>query len=180
MFQVITIVTTTGYVTDDFNAWPNFSRVMLVLLMVFGGCAGSTAGGLKISRLILFVKTLHQEIVHAFRPNKIFRISLNGAPIDEGLHHRTVFLITLAGMTFAVGTIVVSLLEPRLDIVTSFAAVVATLFNIGPGLGEVGATSTYGGLSSATQIFLCVLMIFGRLEFSAMLVLFMPSLWKKY
>ncbi len=179
-FQVISIVTTTGFVTADFDLWPPFSKLLLLLLMVIGGCAGSTAGGIKISRLIVFCKSLRQEIVHAFRPNMVFRISLNGTQIDDNLRHQTIFFVALAGTTIALGTIVVGLLEPGFDIDSSLSSVMATLFNVGPGLGQVGATHNYSGLSSGTQLFLSLLMIFGRLEFSALLVLFMPSLWRKY
>jgi len=180
LFQVISIVTTTGFVTADFDQWPPFSKLLLLLLMVIGGCAGSTAGGVKVSRLIVFCKALRQEIVHAFRPNMVFRISLNGNPIDDDLRHGTVFFVALAGTTIALGTIVVGLLEPGFDIDSSLSSVMATLFNVGPGLGQVGASRNFSGLSSATQLFLSLLMIFGRLEFSALLVLFMPSLWRKY
>jgi trk system potassium uptake protein TrkH len=180
LFQVVSIMTTTGFVTADFDQWPSLSKMLLLLLFVIGGCAGSTAGGIKVSRLILFLKVVRQEIVHAFRPNMIFRTSLNGNPVDDQLRHQTVFFVALAGMTIALGTVVVCLLEPGFDIDSGFAAVMATLFNVGPGLGKVGPTKNFAHLTDATQVFLSLLMIFGRLEFSALLVLFMPSLWRRY
>jgi len=180
LFQVVSIVTTTGFVTADFDQWPALSKMLLVLLMAVGGCAGSTAGGIKVSRVILFAKTLRLEVLHAFRPNLVQRPSLNGNPVEDGVRQQVVLFVALAGVTVALGTVMVCVFEPAFDLDSSFAAVMATLFNIGPGLGEVGPTRNFAHLVPATKIFLSLLMIFGRLEFYALLVLFMPSLWRKY
>jgi trk system potassium uptake protein TrkH len=180
LFQVVSIMTTTGFVTADFNQWPSLAKMLLILLMAVGGCAGSTGGGIKVSRVILFIKTARLEILHAFRPNLVARLSLNGNPVDDSVRGQVVFFVALAGVTVALGTVVVCLMEPAFDIDSSFAAVMATLFNIGPGLGEVGPTRNFAHLMPSTKLFLSLLMIFGRLEFSALLVLFMPSLWRKY
>lgn len=180
LFQVVSIMTTSGFVTADYDQWPALSKMLLILLMAIGGCAGSTSGGLKVSRVILFLKTLRLDVLHAFRPNLISRLSLNGNPIEDAVRHQTVFLIALAGVTVPLGTVVVCLMEPGFDMDSGFAAVMATLFNIGPGLGEVGPTRNFAHLVPGTQLFLSLLMIFGRLEFFALLVLFMPSLWRKY
>ncbi len=180
LFQVVSIMTTTGFVTADFDQWPSLSKMLLLLLMAVGGCAGSTAGGVKVSRVILFAKTLRLDILHAFRPNLVQRPHLNGNPVEDGLRHQVVMFVALAGVTVALGTVIVCVMEPAFDIDSSFAAVMATLFNIGPGLGEVGPTRNFSQLIPSTKLFLSLLMIFGRLEFSALLVLFMPSLWRKY
>jgi trk system potassium uptake protein TrkH len=180
MFQVISIMTTTGYATENFDGWPAFSRVLLVLSMFVGGCAGSTAGGIKLGRFILLWKVLRQQVIAAFRPNQVITLRLNGNVVDEEMKLQTVFFITLAGLATAVGTVVVSLLEPGLDAVSSLSAVVASLFNIGPGLGAVGPTSNFAGLAPATKVFLSFMMVLGRLEFFALLVLFAPSLWRRY
>jgi trk system potassium uptake protein TrkH len=180
LFQVTSIITTTGFVTADFDQWPPLAKMLLLLLMAVGGCAGSTAGGTKVSRVILFVKSLRLEALHAFRPNLVARLKLNGNPVDDGLRHQVVFFVALAGVTAVVGTVLVCLMEPGFDIDSSFAAVMTTLFNVGPGLGAVGPTKNFAHLESVTKLFLGLLMIFGRLEFSALLVLFMPSLWRKY
>lgn len=180
LFQVVSIITTTGYSTADFDRWPAFSKALLVVFMIMGGCAGSTAGGIKVSRLLLFVKITRAEIITAFRPNQIISLTLNGNAASDGLKSQTVFFIALACFSLVVGTIVVSLIEPGLDLITSFSAVLATLFNIGPGLGAVGPAQNYALLSPGTLVFLSFLMVLGRLEFFAVLVLFIPSLWRKY
>lgn len=180
LFQVVSIITTTGFVTADFDRWPALSKMLLILLMAVGGCAGSTSGGIKVSRVILFAKTLRLEVLHAFRPNLVQRPSLNGHPVDDGVRNQVVLFVALAGVTVALGTVIVCVMEPAFDIDSSFTAVMTTLFNVGPGLGEVGPTRNFAHLVPATKIFLSLLMIFGRLEFSALLVLFMPSLWRKY
>jgi trk system potassium uptake protein TrkH len=180
LFQVVSIMTTTGYATEDFNQWPPFSRVCLLLLMFVGGCAGSTAGSIKVSRWLMFFKTVRVEVLNAFRPNQVVALRLNGNPVDDDLKSQTVFFIALVGLTVGVGTAVVSLLEPQLDMVSSFAAVAATLFNIGPGLNEVGPTRNFAHLGGNTLTFLSLLMVLGRLEFFTILVLFAPSLWRRY
>lgn len=180
LFQVVTIITTTGFATADFDHWPHFSRLALLFLMCIGGCAGSTSGGIKVSRWLLFFKIVRQETIVAFRPNQVIRLSLNGNATDDQLKAQTVFFIALAGVTVALGTGLVSLLEPGLNIETCLSAVMASLFNIGPGLSAVGPTQNFGFLSPLSQIVLSVLMILGRLEFFALLVLFVPTLWKRY
>ena len=179
-FQVVSIMTTTGYVTTDYDQWPPLSRVLFLLLMVIGGCAGSTAGGIKVSRWILFYKIVKQQVIRAFRPNQVFSLRLNGNLVDEALNLQTVFFIALAGVTVAGGTALVSLLQPDLGIETCLSSVLASLFNIGPGLGAVGPTQNFAHFNQATLTFLSWLMLLGRLEFFAVLVLFVPTLWRNY
>jgi trk system potassium uptake protein len=105
LFQVVSIMTTSGFVTADYDQWPSLSKMLLILLMAIGGCAGSTSGGLKVSRVIIFLKTLRLDTLHAFRPNLVSRLSLNGNPIDDAVRHQTVFLIALAGVTVPLGTV---------------------------------------------------------------------------
>jgi len=180
VFQVVSIMTTTGYVTADYDRWPPLSRVLLLLLMMLGGCAGSTAGGIKVSRWILFCKIVKQQVVRAFRPNQVFSLRLNGNLMDEDYSLQTVFFIALAGVTVAGGTALVSLLQPNLGIESSLSSVLATLFNIGPGLGAVGPTQNFGHFNQPAMLFLSWLMLLGRLEFFAVLVLFVPALWRRY
>ena len=180
LFQVVSIMTTTGYATADYDQWPALSKVLLILLMAIGGCAGSTAGGIKVSRWIIFFKVVKQEVILAFRPNQVFTLKVNGSRVDDPLRVQAIFFVALACVTAALGTAIVSLMEPALDIDTCLSAVFATLFNIGPGLSAVGPTQNFGGFGMPAQGFLCLLMLLGRLEFFAVLVLFAPSLWRKY
>lgn len=180
LFQVVSVMTTTGYATADFDRWPPLSKIMLVLLMAIGGCAGSTAGGIKVSRWIIFFKVVKQEVIIAFRPNQVFSLKVNGSPVDESLRVQAVFFVALACVTAALSTAVVSLMQPALDIDSCLSAVFATLFNIGPGLGTVGPTKNFAEFGMPAQGFLSLLMLLGRLEFFAVLVLFAPSLWRKY
>ena len=180
LFQVVTIVTTTGYATEDFNEWPPFSAVILLALMCLGGCAGSTAGGLKVGRWLLFAKIVRQQVVNAFRPNQIFSIKLNGQSVDEASRTQALFVLALAGVSVFAGTALVCLLEPMMDMDSGSSAVMACLFNIGPGLGLVGPTQNFAFMGPATKLILSGFMLLGRLEFFAVLVLFSPTLWRKY
>lgn len=180
LFQVVAIMTTTGFATADFDQWPAFSVILIVFLMVIGGCAGSTSGGLKVGRFILFFKIVHYQLRTGFRPNQVMKLKLNGNPVTDQFRIDTLFLIAVAGMSVLLGSLIVCLLQPQQDLRTCVSAVLATLFNIGPALGEVGPTRHYGDLNGATKIFLSFLMVLGRLEFYALLVLFMPSLWRRY
>jgi trk system potassium uptake protein TrkH len=179
-FQTVSISTTTGFVTADYDQWANFSRILLVALMFIGGCAGSTAGGIKVGRLVVFFKTFARQMIHAFRPNQIIAVRINNVPLSDSYLTEVSFFLALVGFIVALGSLALSILEPGFDLVSCFGAVIATLFNIGPGIGSVGPTCNYGGLGPATHILLSLLMVMGRLEILAVLVLFVPKLWKKY
>lgn len=179
-FNVVSICSTTGFAVSDYDEWPLFSEMMLMLLMLIGGCAGSTAGGIKMNRVILFSKIATAELVRTFRPHQVFRIKLNGTAPDERVFVTTSFFIAMGFAIAGAGSILVTLLEPQLDTISAFGCAFATLFNIGPGFEMVGPTDNFGFLGSDTLILLSFLMILGRLEFFALLALFVPSLWKKY
>ena len=179
-FQVVSISTTTGFATTDYDQWANFPKILLVALMFIGGCAGSTAGGVKVSRIVVFFKTFARQLTHTFRPAQIIPVRLNGVPLPDSFLAETGFFLALVGFIVALGSLVMAVLEPGFDLVSSFGAAVATLFNIGPGLGAVGPSCTYADLGASTHLFLSLLMIMGRLEILAVLVLFMPGLWRRY
>lgn len=182
-FMIISISSTTGFgLSDhaDYDQWPTFSRIVLWTLMVVGGCAGSTAGGLKMNRMILFQRIAVKELVQSFRPQKIIKIKLNGSAADEKtLLHASMFL-ALALIVSGVSMVIVALIEPDLDFESVVGTVSGCLFNIGPGFGQVGPTDNFAFFNHGTMVFLAVLMAMGRLEFVAVLVLFVPSLWKRY
>jgi trk system potassium uptake protein TrkH len=181
-FIVVTMVSTTGFGTVDYELWPAWSKVMLALLMLMGGCSGSTAGGLKIGRMLVFLKSFRQEVVRAFRPNQVFRLKVNGNTIDDAARSKTMFFLTLYLMIGVFATGVVGFMEAGtgISMETCGSAVLAALSNIGPGFGDVGPTDNFAHLRDSTQVFLAWLMILGRLELFALLVLFFPTVWRKY
>lgn len=179
-FTIVSISTTTGFGTEDYDQWPTFSRLLLLGLMAIGGCAGSTAGGMKMNRLILFAKISVQELVKSFRPHQVFRLRLNGTTPDDSVRLQTTLFLSFAFGTTGMVSLLVALMEPHLDLTSAFGAVLATLFNIGPGMGMVGPTDNFSSLHPTSLILLSLVMALGRLEFFAVLVLFLPSLWKRY
>jgi len=179
-FQVVSIMTTTGFCTADFDTWPTLSKALLVTLMFVGGCAGSTSGGIKVSRVAIFFKTAGQQLRNSFRPNQHIPVCMNGETLEEEQISKAMFFIALTAFVVALATLAITLLEPQLDLVSSFTSVVASLFNIGPGLGEVGASKNFAFFSPASHILLGLVMILGRLEFFGVLALFIPALWRRY
>ena len=179
-FQVVSVSTTTGFVTADYDKWSNFSRILIVALMFIGGCAGSTAGGIKVSRFMVFFKNFRRQMIHTFRPNRIIPVRINGVPLTDSYLAEVGFFLALVGFIVALGSLAMAVFEPAFDLVSSFGAVVATLFNVGPGLGAVGPSCTFAGLGPATYLLLSVLMVMGRLEILAAMVLFVPALWRRY
>lgn len=181
-FVVVTIVSTTGFGTADYELWPAWSKVLLALLMLMGACSGSTAGGFKVGRLLVFLKSARHEVIRAFRPNLVFRLVVNGNTINDEARARTMFFLVMYFMICVFSTAVVGFLEAGTDISmeTCVGAVLATISNIGPGFGAVGPTENFGHFREATQVYLGFLMILGRLELFALLVLLFPSAWKKY
>ncbi len=179
-FTIVSVSTTTGFGTENFDTWPAFSKIMLLVLMAVGGCAGSTAGGLKMNRLIIFWKVAVQELVKSYRPNRVFSLRLNGNPLEESVRLQTSYFLALGAFIWLVGVVAVAALEPHEDLATTTTAVTATMFNIGPGLSDVGPTQNFADLYPGTLFVLSLLMALGRLEFMAVLVLFLPSLWKRY
>lgn len=181
-FTTISIVSTTGYATADYELWPVGTHFVLLALMLIGGCAGSTSGGMKVSRLILLIRSASQEIVRAFRPNQILRMQVNGNPIDEVARGQTVLFVALFSLMALGSMVVVAIIETAhgIDFETAVAAVLSTFGNIGPGFGEVGPTDNFAHFRPTTHLFLSLLMVLGRLELYAVLVLFVPAVWKKY
>ncbi len=176
-FQVSSIITTTGYATRDFDLWPQFSRTILVLLMLCGACAGSTGGGMKVSRIVILFKSIVKEIRVLAHPKSIIKVKLNGKPLEhETLRGVTVFFVAYM-LVFSVALVLISL--NNMDFTTNFTAVAATIGNIGPGLGAVGPTGNFAAFSPFSKIIFTILMIAGRLEIFPMLMLFTIKTWKK-
>ena len=175
-FTVSSIITTTGFSTADFGKWPVFSQTVLLLLMFFGACAGSTAGGLKISRVIMMAKMFVAEIKQMISPNRVVSIKYEHKPLDSKVKKGVAnYFIVYIGI-FTVLLLVVSMTTD--DFLTAFSAVAATFNNIGPGLGKVGPAFSFANMTDVSKIFLSFGMLAGRLELFPMLILFAPETWK--
>jgi trk system potassium uptake protein TrkH len=176
-FQGTSILTTTGFATRDFNLWPQASRLLLVLLMFIGGCGGSTAGGIKASRFFVVLKHIAREMRRVMRPQAVARIKLGKTALDENLVANIVTFVMIFGSIFALMSFIMTFYTP--DLVTATSAVAASLGNIGPGLGDVGATETYAFIAAPGKLVLIACMLLGRLELYTILVMFLPSFWRE-
>lgn len=176
-FQVASIITTTGYSTVDFNMWPQFSTGILVLLMFVGACAGSTGGGMKVSRIVIMIKNMMKEIFLINYPHGVRKIKLDGRMVErETLRSIHTFVVSYA--LIYVGSMLLISLD-NFDFTTNFTAVAATINNIGPGLSMVGPASNFGIFSVFSKYVLIFDMLAGRLELLPMIVLFAPITWKR-
>ena len=176
-FQVSSIITTTGYATADFNLWPTYSRILLLLLMFMGGCAGSTAGGLKMSRIIIFFKAARQDLNKMLHTHAVTTIRFEGKPLDEktlqGVHNYfNVYMLLIM-----LSTVLVSL--DGFDLTTTFTAVITCINNVGPGMEMVGPMGNFSQFSDPVKYLLSFDMLAGRLELYPMLALFAPRLWRR-
>lgn len=175
-FQVASIITTTGFSTTDFQQWPESSKAVLVLLMFVGACAGSTGGGIKVSRFVVLFKTVRKEFFSYIHPKSIKKIKMDGKPIDHDVVRSiNVYMITFM-VLFVISVFLISF--ENTDLVTSFTAVAATINNIGPGLELVGPTGNFGFFSPFSKYVLMFDMLAGRLELFPLLLLFHPTIWK--
>lgn len=176
-FQVSSIITTTGFATCDFDLWPSLSKCVLVLLMLVGACAGSTGGGIKISRVLILIKRAGEELHKFIFPNSVTKIRLEKKILDREVVHTTSAFLIVYVFIFAISTLLVS--AEGHDLETCFTAVAATFNNIGPGLSIVGPTRNFGFFSDFTKYVLIFDMLAGRLELFPMLILFSPRTWLK-
>ncbi len=177
-FQVVSVVTTTGYSSTDFGSWPPLSVFALTALMVVGGCSGSTSGAVKQSRVLVMAGKCYQELRKLVYPSIVSPVRFDGKKVDDSaVSNITVFLILYAAAIIA-GTGLVTAFED-VSLLTAFSATVASMGNIGPGFGSVGPLENYASLSNPTKGVLSLLMITGRLEIYTILVLFIPDFWRK-
>jgi trk system potassium uptake protein len=179
-FQSITILTTTGFASQDFDLWVIPAKWILICLMVVGGCSGSTAGGIKVIRVVAALRMVGTSIERAFRTHVVRPLRINGRILDDNARESLLTFLALNAFAIAIGVVSFSLFETGRDMQTSLSAVAACLFNIGPGFGDVGPMANFSSLHDSTKIILSLLMLLGRLEFYALLVLFHPSLWRKF
>lgn len=175
-FQVGSLITTTGFSTTDFNLWPQTSKTILVLIMFIGACAGSTGGGIKVSRFVVLFKTVAKELDSYIHPKSIKKIKMDGKPVEhEVLRSINVYFITFITV-FVVSLLIVSF--DGHDLVTNFTAVTATINNIGPGLNMVGPTENFGFFSNLSKYVFIIDMLAGRLELFPLLIFFHPAVWQ--
>lgn len=176
-FQVSSIMTTTGFATTDFNHWPAYSKAMLILLMFTGASAGSTGGGLKVSRIVILVRAAGEELGKMLNPRRTVSVRMSGHSVDATTIRCTlVFFAVYIGITF-LSTLLISM--DGFDLETNFSAVAACISNIGPGIGLVGPMGNYAMFSDFSKLLLSFDMLVGRLEIYPMLLLFLPSTWRR-
>ncbi|MCZ6527278.1 MAG: TrkH family potassium uptake protein [Candidatus Dadabacteria bacterium] len=177
-FQVISISTGSGFSTANFDLWPSFSKWFLLMLMFFGGCAGSTTGSIKIIRIMVLFKKGYQELSKIIYPHAIVPIRVNAKPISPEIVSSITSFFLIYLFIFLISTLIVMAAED-LPIITAISACAASIGNVGPGLGEVGPAGNYANLSSFTKIVLSFLMLIGRLELFTILVIFTPAFWRR-
>ena len=178
MFQVVSIMTCTGFVSANYDLWPGILKFSLLILMFIGGCACSTSGGLKVARAILTFKIVKRSIVQSISPNAVIPIKFNSKPIADFTIATVLPFFVLFLFLFFAGGIVLSRME-QCDLATAFSAALTSLSNCGPGLARVGAIENYAWLSMPSKWLLTFLMLAGRLELYAVLILFLPATWRR-
>jgi len=176
-FQVASVMTTSGFATLDFNLWNTMPKSVMVAVMFCGACAGSTGGGMKVSRFVIWVKQVRREINKFVHPRSVNRVRLDGKPVEEDVIRSTNVYMMAYLFVFISSLLVISL--DGFDLTSSFTAVTATINNIGPGLGVVGPTGSFHDFSVLSKWVFIFDMIAGRLELFPMLVLISPGTWKK-
>ena len=176
-FQVGTLITSTGFATTDFDLWPSFSKMVLILCMFMGACAGSTGGGLKMSRILILWKSVKNQIRNLIHPRSVTKVRMDGGIVDETTVHSTVVYVAVFFLIYGISTLILSL--DGHDFTTNFTAVLATLNNMGPGFNKVGPTCTFSFFSDLSKLTLIFDMLAGRLELLPLLLVITPRSWRK-
>lgn len=176
-FQVSSVITTTGFVTADFELWPELSKMVILLLMIIGACAGSTGGGMKVSRILILAKTINKEVRQILHPKSVNIVKMDGKRVTgESIHGVYVYLICY--LVILAGSVLLVSVDNQ-DFTTNFTAVLTTLNNVGPGLAKVGPVENFSHFSYFSKLVLSMDMLVGRLEILPMLMLFAPQVWRK-
>ncbi len=177
VFQVASVITTTGFMTADFNLWPEFSKCILLGIMIIGACAGSTGGGIKVSRMLILGKSVKRELKQIIHPKSVNIVKVNGKKVDEETLHNVYIYFIAYIIIFTMSVLVISL--NNFDFATSFSGVLTTINNIGPGISAVGPTENFSAFSNLSKLVFCFDMLVGRLEIIPFLVLFSPDMWRR-
>ena len=181
-FQVNAFTSTTGYTTYDFEQWPQYSKTLLILLMFMGACAGSTAGGMKVSRIMILIRTARVELKHMLHPRSFNPVTIENKAVSKETLRSTLVFFSMEMFALAFGTLMISFLQggnPDFDFTTCFTSVATCLANVGPGFNHVGPTYNFSSFSQLSKIILSVFMLMGRLELYPVVILLYPSTWKK-
>jgi len=178
IFQIVSIITSTGFVSADYTSWTPFITMVFFVLMFIGGSAGSTAGGIKVVRHVMLIKNSMLELKRQLHPSAVIPVRLNKRAVDPSITHNVVAFIMMYISIFALGSIVMTMLG--VDLLTALGSVASSLGNIGPGIGDVGPVDNFAWLSPAAKYFLSILMLIGRLELFTVLILFTPYFWRRY
>lgn len=177
VFQVSAIITTTGFATADYNLWPELSKCILLMLMIIGACAGSTGGGMKVSRILILMKSIKQELKRMLHPKSVTIVKVNGKKVGDSTVHNVYIYFIAYGVIFVISVLLVSI--NNFDFATTFSGVLTTINNVGPGIEGVGPVENFAAFSPLSKIVFCFDMLIGRLEIFPLLVLFSPDLWRK-
>lgn len=178
VFQVATVISTSGFATMDFNLWPNMSKTVLLVLMLIGACAGSTGGGIKVSRIVISIKSTWAEIRHMIQPRRVKKVMFEKKSVDDDTVRGTFAYMVAYIFIFFASFLLVAIFDGQ-SIETTFSSVASTLNNIGPGLGEAGPVSNFAFYSYPSKIILILDMLLGRLEIFPIILLFAPKIWRE-
>lgn len=176
-FQVASVITTTGFMTADYNLWPELSKAILLMLMVVGACAGSTGGGIKVSRLLILLKSVKQQIHQMLHPNAVMVVKVNGRKVSRETK-QGVYIYFICYVFILIGSVLLVSIN-NFDFATTFSAVLTTLNNVGPGIAAVGPVENFADFSALSKIVFCMDMLLGRLEIFPYLLLFSSNLWRR-
>jgi trk system potassium uptake protein TrkH len=177
-FTVASLISTTGFATADYNLWPELSKMVLLSLFFIGACAGSTGGGVKISRILILFKGIGREIRSSLHPKEVKKVTVDGKPVEQSVV-TSVFVFFVCLIVMILTSVLILSLDGA-DFMTNFSAAITTLGNVGPGFSAVGPTGNFAFFSPLSKLVLCFNMLAGRLELFPMLLLFTPSTWKKH
>ncbi|MEG1726885.1 MAG: TrkH family potassium uptake protein [Acidaminococcaceae bacterium] len=176
VFQVASIISTTGFVSNDFDVWPAFSKLCLILLMFIGGCAGSTAGGIKVTRIVILCKLALAELKRVIHPSMVAKVTMNGKQIPDSIIAGITRFFFLYVVLFAFFTFL--MVATGLTVMDSIGVISATISSVGPALGVAGATCTYATITPFGKLVICAAMLLGRLELFTLMVLLRPEFWR--
>jgi len=176
-FQVVSVITTAGFYTADYNLWPEFSKMILMILLVIGACAGSTGGGIKISRILIAGKAIKREVKQMIYPKSVNVVKIDGRTVEQETIVGVFLYFTVYAFILAISVLLISL--DNFDFATSFTGVLTMMSNVGPGISKVGPVENFSGFSCFSKLVFSMDMLLGRLEIFPLLILVSPSLWRK-